>query len=60
MENRRDAESLLTKEKADMTCEEIAKGLEENKISGSANMIVYAMKVAWLAGLEEGRKHSIK
>jgi hypothetical protein len=53
-------ESLLTKEKTDAICEKIAKGLEENKISGSANMIVYAMKVSWLAGFEEGRKFSLK
>jgi hypothetical protein len=34
--------------------------LEENKIAGSANVIGYAMKVAWLAGFEEGRKHVLK
>jgi len=60
MQNRADMESLLTKEKVDALSEKIAKGLEENKISGSANMILYAMKVAWLAGFEEGRKFSLK
>jgi len=34
-----DMEKLLTKEKADAICEKIAKGLEENKILGSANVI---------------------
>ena len=33
MKNRTDRESLLTKEKADMICEKITKGLEENKIT---------------------------
>jgi hypothetical protein len=46
MKNRVDMEGLLTKEKADAISEKIAKGLEENKISGSANVIGYAMKVA--------------
>ena len=60
MENRLDMESLLTKEKTDAMCERIAKGLEENKISGSANVIRYALKVSWLAGFEEGRKYALK
>jgi hypothetical protein len=34
-----DMETLLTKEKADAICEKIAKGLDENKIVGSANII---------------------
>jgi len=50
-------ESFLTREKADAICEKIAKELEENKISGSANVIGYAMKVSWLAGFEEGRNY---
>jgi hypothetical protein len=60
MENRLDTESFLTKEKANAICEKIAKGLEENKISGSANVIGYAMKVSWFAGFEEGRKYALK
>jgi hypothetical protein len=61
MEDRLDMESLPTKERADAICEKIAKGLEENKISGSANMILYAMKVSWLADdFEEGRKYALK
>ena len=55
-----DLEKLLTKEKADAICEKIAKGLEENKIVGSANMISYAMKESWFAGFEEGRKYPLK
>jgi hypothetical protein len=49
-----DIERLLTKEKADFIFAKIAKGLEENKIVGSANMIAYVMKQAWFAGFEEG------
>jgi hypothetical protein len=60
MENRMDMESLLTKEKADAMWEKISKGLEENKIIGSAQMIKYAMEQAWLAGFEEGRKNPVK
>jgi hypothetical protein len=33
-----DMEKLLTRKKADAICEKIAKGLEENKIVGSANV----------------------
>ncbi len=55
-----DMEKLLTKEKADFIFAKIAKGLEENKIIGSANMIAYAMKQAWFAGFEEGRKYPLK
>jgi hypothetical protein len=55
-----DMEKLLTKEKADFIFAKIAKGLEENKIIGSANMIAYAMKQAWFAGFEEGRKYKLK
>jgi len=55
-----DMEKLLTKERADSMCAEIAKGLEENKIVGSANMIAYVMKQAWFAGFEEGRKYPVK
>jgi hypothetical protein len=51
-----DMEKLLTKEKADLIFAKIAKGLEDNRIVGSANMIAYAMKESWLAGFEEGRK----
>jgi hypothetical protein len=54
-----DMETLLTQEKADSICAKIAKGLEENKIVGSANVIAYAMKQAWFAGFEEGRKHPL-
>ena len=53
-------EKLLTKEKADAICEKIAKGLEENKIVGSANPIAYAIKESWFAGFEEGRKYPFK
>jgi hypothetical protein len=55
-----DMEKLLTKEKADAVSEKIAKGLEENKIVGSANMIAYAIRESWLAGFEEGRRHPLK
>ena len=55
-----DMEKLLTKEKADFICAKIAKGLEENKIVGSANVIAYAMKQAWFAGFEEGRNYPLK
>jgi hypothetical protein len=54
-----DMEQLLTKEKADLMFAKIAKGLEDSKIVGSANMIVYAMKESWLAGFEEGRKYPL-
>ena len=54
-----DMEKLLTKEKADAICGQIAKGLEENKIVGSTNVIAYAMKQSWLAGFEEGRKYPL-
>jgi hypothetical protein len=53
-------EKLLTKEKADAICENIAKGLAENKIVGSANIIAYAVKESWLAGFEEGCKYPLK
>jgi len=33
--------------------------LEENKIVGSSNVIAYAMKQAWFAGFEEGRKYPL-
>ena len=55
-----DMETPLTKEKADIIFAKIAKELEENKIVGSANMIAYALKQAWFAGYEEGRKYSLK
>jgi hypothetical protein len=38
-----DMEKLLTKEKTDLIFAKIAKGLEDNKIVGSANMIAYAV-----------------
>ena len=57
--NNMDMEKLLTKEKADFICAKIAKGLEENKIVGSSNVIAYAMKQAWFAGFEEGRKYPL-
>ena len=47
-------EKIFTPEKTEALCE---KGLEENKISGSAQVITYAIKEAWIAGFEEGRKH---
>jgi hypothetical protein len=55
-----DMETLLTKEKSDLMCARIAKGLEDNRIVGSANIISYAMKQAWFAGFEEGRKYPLK
>ena len=55
-----DIEKLLTKEKLTVISEKIAKGLEENKIVGSANMIAYAMKESWFAGFEEGRRYPLK
>jgi hypothetical protein len=54
-----DMEKLLTKEKSDAICTKIAKGLEDNKIVGSSNMIAYVMKQAWFAGFEEGRKYPL-
>ena len=54
-----DMEKLLTKEKADLIYAKIAKELEENKIVGSANMIGYALKQAWFAGFEDGRKYPL-
>ena len=54
-----DKERILTKEKADAIWEKISKGLEEDKIRGSAQMIRYAMEQAWLAGFKEGRKHPL-
>jgi hypothetical protein len=59
-EENMDMERLLTKEKAGAICAKIAKGLEDNKIVGSANVIAYAMKQAWFAGFVEGRKHPVK
>jgi hypothetical protein len=55
-----DMETVLTKAKADSICAIITKGLEDNKIIGSANMIAYIMKEAWFAGFEEGRKYPLK
>jgi hypothetical protein len=55
-----DMENLLTKEKADTICATIVKGLEDNKIIGSVNVIAYAIKEAWFAGFEEGRKYPAK
>jgi hypothetical protein len=43
-ERNMDMEKLLTREKADAICAKIAKGVEENKIVGSANIIAYAIK----------------
>lgn len=54
-----ETEKILTKEKADALCENIAKGLENNKITGSTNIIGYAMREAWFAGFEEGRKYAL-
>jgi len=50
----------LTKERADSIFAKIAKGLDDNKIVGSSNVIAYAMKESWLAGFEEGRKYPLK
>ncbi len=46
--------------KADAICEKIAKGLDENKIVGSANVIAYALKESRSAGFEERRKYPPK
>ena len=59
-EKNMDMEKLLTEEKLTVISERIAKGLEENKIIGSANMIAYAIKESWFAGFEEGRKYPLK
>ena len=59
-EKNMDMEKLLTKEKLTIISEKIAKGLEESKIVGSANMIGYAIKESWFAGFEEGRKYPLK
>jgi hypothetical protein len=53
-----DIDHILTKEKAQALCTKIADGLERDGITGSANVIGYAMREAWIAGFEEGRKHS--
>jgi hypothetical protein len=53
-----DIHKILTKEKAAALCEKIADGLGRDNITGSANVIGYAMREAWIAGFEEGRKHS--
>jgi hypothetical protein len=58
-EGNMDMEKLLTKEKANLISEKIAKGLEDNKIVGSANMVAYAIKESWLAGFEDGRKYPL-
>jgi hypothetical protein len=50
----------LNEREADSICAKIAKGLEVNKIVGTANVITYAMKESWLAGFEEGRKYPLK
>jgi len=55
-----DIEKHLTKEKADAICEKIAKGLDENKIVGTANVIAYALKESWSAEFEERRKYPLK
>jgi hypothetical protein len=55
-----DIEELLTKEKAESLYAKIAMGMEDNNIIGSANIIAYAMKQAWYAGFEEGRKYPAK
>ncbi len=54
-----DMEKLLTREKTDAICAKIAKGLEENKIVRSADIIAYAMRQSWFAGFEEGRKYPL-
>jgi hypothetical protein len=54
-----DMDQLLTQEKAEFICARIAKGLKDNKIVGSSNVIAYAMKESWLAGFEEGRKYPL-
>ena len=59
-EKNMEMEKLLTKEKLTVISEKIAKGFEENKIVGSANIIAYAIKESWLAGFEEGRKYPLK
>jgi hypothetical protein len=51
---------IFTKEKADAIAEKIAQGLEERKITGTTNIISYAMRESWLAGFEEGRKYPFK
>ena len=53
-----DVDSLLTKERADAICEAIADGLNKSNITGSANVIGYAIKIAWMDGFREGKKHA--
>lgn len=53
-----DMDKILTKEKADALCAKIADGLGRDNITGSASVIGYAMKEAWIVGFEEGRKHA--
>jgi hypothetical protein len=50
-------EEIFTKEKTEVLVERIQKGLEKNKISGSAQMIADVVREAWCAGFEEGRRH---
>jgi hypothetical protein len=49
-----DTEKILTDERADALYKRIAKRIEEKKISGSFQMIRYAIDEAWRAGFEEG------
>ena len=51
-----DSRDLLNEEKAEALFQRIAKGIKENKFSRSADVIIYSMKEAWLAGFEDGQK----
>ena len=52
-----DLTKILTWEETQALMEKIARGLEENHITGSNNVIGFAMKEAWVAGFEGGYKY---
>ena len=54
MEIHMDTETVLTKEKAEALYKRIEKGIQDKKISGSFQMIGFAIDEAWRAGFEEG------
>ena len=49
----------MTKAKTNAFWEKIAKGREDNEPVGSAKVIGYAVKEAWFASFEEGRKYPL-
>jgi hypothetical protein len=51
------ATGILTEEKANALFQRISKSIEENKVARSADIIIYAMKEAWIAGFDEGQTY---